>query len=293
MTARDLLEQSRLAKVAADLQARGFEVFIDPAPGRFELPDFVRPDLVAVRNDERVAVEVKVPQGLADPQLARMAEVLNELAGWRFEVVVVNPIADQPSAPPATSIQAPLVEKRAEEALALMEDGHAEAALLVAWSALEGALRLREERKGTPQPHARPAGIKELYSLGLLTASQYELLEHAGRQRSRIAHGYAVAESEDLAPTVERVASLARKAADPDYPTIEEMVEWFFDHYEDPAQGVPHDSGEGGYQYILGGPYGAREELQEQFPNVDLEDIDEAASQIEAEGYEWVKKGEY
>ena len=71
------------------------------------------------------------------------------------------------------------------------------------------------------------------------------------------------------------------------------MVDWFFEHYESPAQGVPYESREGGYQYVFGGPYDAREELQEAFPYAAPEDIEEAVGEIERESLEWVEKGQY
>ena len=42
---------------------------------------------------------------------------------------------------------------------------------------------------------------------------------------------------------------------------IKAMRDWFLGSYEDPAENTPHDSGEGGYQYIWGGPYDALEEI--------------------------------
>jgi len=73
---------------------------------------------------------------------------------------------------------------------------------------------------------------------------------------------------------------------------INEMTEWFFENYEDPANGVPYDGREGGYQYINGGPFDPQEILSEQFPEYE-EFIDEATSQIYPQGDEWVKKGDY
>jgi hypothetical protein len=74
---------------------------------------------------------------------------------------------------------------------------------------------------------------------------------------------------------------------------IQQMVDWFFENYKDPADGVPYDGGEGGYQYINGGPYKAGEELRENFENVPEYLIEHAAKQINASGWEWVKKDEY
>lgn len=74
---------------------------------------------------------------------------------------------------------------------------------------------------------------------------------------------------------------------------IEKMIEWFGENYEDPANDVPHDSREGGYQYGPGEPYDPIEVLQEEFDTVSEEDIEIAASKIYEEGSEWVKKDRY
>lgn len=69
---------------------------------------------------------------------------------------------------------------------------------------------------------------------------------------------------------------------------IEALIEWFHSNYEDPANRLPYESGEGGYQWIYGGPYDAREELEGQFPNEDEDIIDAAVEEIEADGLlEW------
>lgn len=77
---------------------------------------------------------------------------------------------------------------------------------------------------------------------------------------------------------------------------VDNMVQWFLERYEDPANGVPYDGREGGYQYVMGGPYDASDELQEEFddgtPRM-RRIIDEAVKRIENEGIEWVRVGEY
>lgn len=68
---------------------------------------------------------------------------------------------------------------------------------------------------------------------------------------------------------------------------IDTLVEWFFERYEDPALRLPHVSAEGGYQWIHGGPYDARDVLSDNFSD-EPEDILEAAiDQIETDGTDW------
>src|ERR1700733_10146417 len=63
---------------------------------------------------------------------------------------------------------------------------------------------------------------------------------------------------------------------------LEAMRRWFHRHYEDPVENCPHDSGEGGYLYIYGGPYNASEELSSEFGGVIEDDlIEKLASELD------------
>jgi hypothetical protein len=62
--------------------------------------------------------------------------------------------------------------------------------------------------------------------------------------------------------------------------TPEEMADWFLSEFEDPVHSLPHDSREGGYQYIWGGPYELRNELEGQFAPSD-KDLEEAVRIVE------------
>lgn len=67
------------------------------------------------------------------------------------------------------------------------------------------------------------------------------------------------------------------------------LVAWFTSRYEDPAQETPYNGREGGYQYIFGGPYDAREELSENFSEIVSDEVIEAAvEEVESDGTsEW------
>ncbi|WP_430250782.1 hypothetical protein [Neorhizobium sp. DAR64860/K0K1] len=70
----------------------------------------------------------------------------------------------------------------------------------------------------------------------------------------------------------------------------DEMRQWFFENYEDPANSLPYSSGDGGYQWINGGPYTPLEALQEEFDRTySFEAIEVVAKSIEDEDgtYEW------
>jgi len=69
---------------------------------------------------------------------------------------------------------------------------------------------------------------------------------------------------------------------------VEAITNWFFENFEDPAHRTPYESAEGGYQYIWGGPYDARDVIENVFADTASEDLINAAVQeIEKEGLEW------
>ena len=69
---------------------------------------------------------------------------------------------------------------------------------------------------------------------------------------------------------------------------IEEMKEWFYSNFEDPANSCPYDGREGGYQYIWGGPYDASEVLFEEYAGVVADAmIEEVATELNDSCWEW------
>ena len=67
-----------------------------------------------------------------------------------------------------------------------------------------------------------------------------------------------------------------------------EMLAWFHSNYTDPVEMCPYESAEGGYQYIWGGPYNAREELESEFGGIASEKlIAEVAKELNDISWEW------
>jgi hypothetical protein len=63
------------------------------------------------------------------------------------------------------------------------------------------------------------------------------------------------------------------------------MIQWFHEHFEDPAENTPYESAEGGYQWIWGGPCDTREELENKFGGIVSESlIDEVTKQLDRNG---------
>jgi hypothetical protein len=64
------------------------------------------------------------------------------------------------------------------------------------------------------------------------------------------------------------------------------MVDWFFENFENPACDMPREDGE--YIFVWGGPFDAREEINNAFgETADERTIEEAIKQIENVGTVW------
>ena len=96
------------------------------------------------------------------------------------------------------------------------------------------------------------------------------------------ANRYYSAEDSEIGVTPSRLKRLG-KAKQREY-----LLAWFHHYFEDPAQETPYNSQEGGYLYVFGGPYNAREELDGEFGSfISEEVIEEVVREIEADGVEW------
>ncbi|MCY4517080.1 MAG: hypothetical protein OXB99_07580 [Acidimicrobiaceae bacterium] len=276
-----------LMNARASYVANGYEVSLNerlPAP--FE--SFVA-DAVARRDDEFVVVEVK-PSPMSDDavqRLERLKKTFAEDCGWQFDVVTY----EREGAPPTPDLE--LVSRRAREAIQLTEVSP-DAACLVLWSAIEGALLwVAHQREVAPARPLPPRGlIQQLTIDGVLSDNQAAELKDFASRRDAIAHGMCA-----VAPSPEQFDWLGRFAlavADGRHADLHDMVVWFEAHYVSPVEaGVPYVSDLGKHLWLEdNGPFDAEEVLRDQFEDALDADIEEAVGIIERDGYEWARRGE-
>jgi hypothetical protein len=186
-------------------------VTVDPAPE--QLPTGLRdlhPDMIAQRGDEHLVVEIRGlrqagagPEPAAKDPLASIAARVAEMPGWQLEVIWTG--QDEPPAP------ASVLADRARRAADLV-DVDAEAALLLAWSALEGVLATQAGQVGV-RPQVGTNLTAELYSRGLLDEATYALVRDAQRLRTQVAHGRSAHVDHSLVHRIVNLASSATPAA--------------------------------------------------------------------------------
>ncbi len=253
-------------------------------------------DLILTRGGSIVLVELKrtseyLPAPGSESSLTKLARDVQKHPNVRLDVVSVpDPMDVVPDAG--------LIAERVAAVRIIAEQAEGvhvrEAALLLATAALEGALMrlLRANEVSLVGKAGAAALAAAAWSEGLVTQEQWDDLQRLIAKRNAVAHGLQPGVSVSR-EDVDRLAAYATTFASADFEEAIKLAEWFFERYKDPADGVPHDSAEGGYQYVNGGPYNAAEVLEENFPQTQLAVRNLAVEQIESYGYEWVGINDY
>jgi hypothetical protein len=206
--AAPVLERRRLRAVAREYERRGYEVLVGPK--RSDLPDFLHdlePDLIAHNEKEWVVVEVKSqPSLVQNEHLSRLADAVKGRPDWRFELVVTNPVK-RTLADTHDLIDVSDIRRLLDTAHDLMVSGSPESAMLVVWSAAEGALRHIAQAESIQLDEDSPAYLlKKLTISGSIDPAVYEVL-HAGMDaRNALVHGF---QAHELSPQlVDQVADV-------------------------------------------------------------------------------------
>lgn len=203
----------RVQEVAREYRTKGYEVIVEAAQLPEPLARF-RPDVVARKGDEVVVIEVKPRGSLTDPELQELAKAVRAQPGWRFELIVLKP---EPGPPGTTAWTAEDVVDALRQVETILNSGHPEAALLLAWSAAEATLRILAEQEGLVlERHDAPYLVRMLVTRAVITREQYDHLWQALDLRNAVAHGLKppkleVAAIEGLRKTISELLRQSRR----------------------------------------------------------------------------------
>jgi hypothetical protein len=188
------MEHESIEKIARRYRDEGYDVVVHPDEGGL-LPPLLagfQPDLIATRGNESVVIEIKTKRiDLSnDPNITRLAEIIDGQPGWRLDLVVLEPettfekMAQEGAEPSDEQLFQTL--RTAEE---LADKGYAPSACVIAWAGLEAAMR---RTRGDAELYGRATPIelmRTLYSNGFLSREQFDRLRDSFKIRSQVVHG--------------------------------------------------------------------------------------------------------
>ncbi len=206
--------EQQLNDIADRYRSQGYKVIVNPGPT--DLPSFAKDfkvEIVAFRPDGNVLASAKgsTLEFERDQNLSRYAEVIENQHGWRYDVFVLGPPPDTAERQDIADAPEEQIYKALDNAVRLYHEGFGPSAVVMAWAALEAAMRLRLRSLGTKAEWGTSprSTLNELISLGVLSHSDFRDLEELYRLRNIIVHGFSTPEIG--ADTVPFLASTARR----------------------------------------------------------------------------------
>lgn len=201
-------ERQRVQKVGQVYRDKGYDVLIEPQSD--QLPDFLqafRPDLIAHKGDEHIVVEVRSRGQVSDfPQVNKLAKVVRNEAGWKFELFLLGP-ENSFFVNGASPLTVEEIRSKRKEVALFFQNGHLEAAFLMGWSLVEAILRVLAVIEGIEAETATPDYLlKQMAFEGIIARETYHDLKHAQKTRDAIAHGFK--SSQLTAETVQELIDL-------------------------------------------------------------------------------------
>lgn len=188
------LHDEKIISLADKYVREGFQVVIEPKTDQlpFDLGNY-QPDIIASKDNTGFVIEIKTSLSrISVERLKAVAEEVSKYPGWRFLLVSIEDI--EAKSLPGTTQKLPSWQElthRFIQTHKLIENDAIEPAFLFLWSIFEGALRKRAVDASIPIEQFPVIGLlRQMYSLGELSISQFDLVQACLKIRNSLAHGY-------------------------------------------------------------------------------------------------------
>ncbi len=179
---------------AAEYLGKGYKVTRE-VPLEF-LPGY-RADLIVEKDGETKVIEIKTRSSLRTiPALREVERVVNARQGWSFELQIVGE-PEKVSIPERSRwLDEEAIRARLTQAELLNVEGLVEAALLMAWAAVEAAVRTLVADEGVQIDRATDPGyvLNMAVAHGAISREHYRALRDVMVHRNAVAHGFVASD---------------------------------------------------------------------------------------------------
>ena len=182
----ETIENVVLERLVPDLESQGYDVFVHP--NKQMVPPFLGayvPDLIALRDDKNLVIEIKQANGRAENILKDLAKRFEGQNRWEFRIVWISPNESQDG---VTLQSREAISARLKEISQLLDAGFVDPAMLLAWATFEAI-----GRKLMPKEFVRPQSpgrlVQVLATEGHITPDEGDVLRQIADMRNRFVHG--------------------------------------------------------------------------------------------------------
>ncbi len=184
-----------LTEVVERYEGEGYQVVRDPPSSKLpkELRGF-QPDLLAMKGNERVVVEIKKSSGALElNELGKLKRSVDGIPGWRLDVVWLGDMGGS-ALKPRQPLSNAEIKARIEDIPAGKSRQAQELELMALWAYLEAAIRNRLAAVGEKETSPVPPSslVRKAISFGLVPQGDLDFLDSLARTRNQVAHGFKV-----------------------------------------------------------------------------------------------------
>ncbi len=195
----DFVETHVAQKTAQKLRDEGYDVSTQVPLDFFH--GFLA-DIIVREGDKTRIIQVKTRSSIAaDRRISELAYTINSLKsrpGWTFELILVGEPAGRDAPPVDKPLQRDKILKRIEQSQKALDSGLPEAALLLALSACEAALRASMADEGRS---SSSYALKQARNRRTISWDECLNLADLRKRANAIAHGFTHAPLDDNAIT--------------------------------------------------------------------------------------------
>lgn len=175
-----------LNRIVPELERDGYEVYIEPRKPLIPvfLGDF-RPDAIALKDGRKLVIEVMRKSPRSSQKLDRITALFKDEVEWELKVVWVEPTSD-PFVHQAQSVE--IIENRIAQVEQIVEAGHNDAAMLLAWATFE-AIAFSILSNSSEYVRSPSVLVEKLARGGNLTPVEADALRSVAKKRNVLIHG--------------------------------------------------------------------------------------------------------
>jgi uncharacterized protein YutE (UPF0331/DUF86 family) len=150
------------------------------------------PDAMATRDDDRVIIMIRDPSIDGSTDILALRRRFEHQTEWRIAILHHDDDVSQEFVIPMPQIDS--IRSRSHDVRRMAEDGHADAALVMAYGLLHSTLRTISSEEGR-EPMKTGSVVQKMVEDGLMDRSVETRIRSMISMRDRIVHGDAHAEA--------------------------------------------------------------------------------------------------
>jgi len=219
-----------VVSIAKQYEEADYNVYFEPEQNSAIYPHFLKelkyiPDLIAIKDDDNIIIEVKHRRNLINNSLMiKLSELVNSKDGWRFELRVYNNSdLNKIDSNKEKNIDKREILSNIEDIKKLVSMNFLKPAFLMSWALLEAAARIKLEKEEVIFKNTNLL-FKQLYSKGHLNYNYFKFINKTQDIRHKIVHGLDIEDDKITKDILEKINKIIKYLLELD--STSKYIDW-------------------------------------------------------------------